>query len=150
MRAKTVKRYWCDFCNKAGLQAGAMRKHEKHCTMNPGRDCRVCGLMGGSVKVGAEKMAGLVAILPDATAYLSDDGIYWEGDVDNEHAKLSRAVAEALPKLREETDDCPACIMAALRQAKIPVPMVEGFDFKTEMRAILDDYNERQNDDWGY
>jgi hypothetical protein len=149
MRVKKVNRYWCDFCNKAGLAAGAMRRHEAHCTLNPGRNCRVCGLLGGSTAVGAERMAELVALMPDSTAYRSSDGIYWDGE-QSEHATLTRTVAAVLPKLRAETDNCPACIMATLRLAKIPVPMAEGFDFKTEMRAVLDEWNANNNEDRGY
>jgi hypothetical protein len=164
MRTKKVNRYWCDFCNKAGLSAGSMAKHEKHCTLNPDRSCRVCTIINGGYKVGAEEMARLVAILPDSAAYNAPaQGAectkpcdlpfncecmdnFEEGDT--EHAKLTRAVAEALPKLREATDGCPACILAALRQAKIPVPMVEGFDFKAEMASVLADRASRYEGDY--
>lgn len=144
MKTKTVKRHWCDFCNRAGLQAHAMAKHEKHCTMNPARDCRVCGLLGGSVHVGAERMAELVAILPDPTAFLSAD---W---LNTQHTELAHDIAAAMPKLRAEVDNCPACILAALRQKKIPVPMAEGFDFKSEMASIFADANAQREEDWGY
>jgi hypothetical protein len=41
---KTVKKnvYYCDFCKKRSLSAGAMRKHEKHCTANLNRECGLC------------------------------------------------------------------------------------------------------------
>jgi hypothetical protein len=137
VKTRTVKRHWCDFCNKAGLQAHAMTKHEKHCTLNPARDCRVCGLMGGAVHVGAERMAQLVGMLPDATEYLAAS--WYDNSKDNVQTRLLSDLATAMPKLREEVNNCPACIMAALRQRKIPVPMVDGFDFKSEMKSILDD-----------
>ena len=57
MRTKTIKRHWCDHCNKAGLQAHAMARHEAHCTMNPARGCRVCGLLGGSTRIDARQAA---------------------------------------------------------------------------------------------
>jgi hypothetical protein len=117
------------------MQSRAMQTHELHCTLNPARDCRVCGLMGGSVKVGAEKMAELVAILPPYVEYDCDG---W-GNPSPKYSAFCKALPEAIPVLRAATDNCPACIMAALRQAKIPVPMVDGFDFKAEMRTILAD-----------
>lgn len=164
MRTKKVNRYWCDFCNKAGLQAGAMAKHEKHCTLNPDRSCRVCTIVNGGYRVGAEEMARLVAILPDSTAYnapaqgaeytkICDQQFNCEC-LDNfeesatEHAKLLRGVEAAMPRLREETEGCPACILAALRQAKIPVPMVEGFDFKAEMQTVFANREPRYGDDY--
>lgn len=36
-------RYYCDFCKKS---AGAsLVKHERHCGMNPNRECRMCPLI---------------------------------------------------------------------------------------------------------
>lgn len=150
MKTKTVKRHWCDFCNKAGLQARAMAKHEQHCTLNPARDCRVCGLLGGSMHVGAERMTALVAILPDPTEFLAAS--CWMDNTDSPYTRLMADLATAMPKLREEVDNCPACILAALRQKKIPVPMVEGFDFKAEMQSIFNDINSErlQNRGYGY
>lgn len=163
MRVKKVNRYWCDFCNKATLAAGAMRKHEAHCTMNPARNCRVCGLMGGGVTVGAERMAELVAMLPDPTPYFQTSGAVcqcrecswphdeWkEGPCTSESARWESDLAAAMKRLREEASNCPACILAALRQRKIPVPMVESFNFKTEMRAVLDEWSANNFDDRGY
>lgn len=138
MKTKTVKRHWCDFCNKAGLQAHAMAKHEKHCTLNPARDCRVCGLLGGITHVGAERMAMLVSMLPDPSEFLATN---WGDVMVAAQEKLVLDLAIAMPKLREEVENCPACILAALRQKKIPVPMVDGFDFKKEMQAIFSDLN---------
>jgi hypothetical protein len=153
MRTKKVNRYWCDFCSKAGLQAGAMRKHEQHCTMNPARSCRVCALLNGGHGL---DMGELLAILPDPTAYLAQ-GYYdcncggeHRADCTNEYTKLDRALKEAMPKLREAVDNCPACILAALRQKKIPVPMVEGFDFTGEMKAIWADINASREPQCGY
>lgn len=148
MKTKLVKRHWCDFCNKAGLQAHAMAKHEKHCTLNPARDCRVCGLLGGSVRVGVERMALLVEMLPDPTEYLASPWV----DVSEVgmHQRFTDSLQAAMKELRKEVDDCPACIMAALRQKKIPVPMVDGFDFKSEMQSILNERNQSRYDDGYY
>lgn len=152
MRTKKVNRYWCDHCNKAGLSASAMTRHEAHCTLNPARNCRVCTLVNGGYQVGAERMAELVVLLPDPSAFLAqsaydcrckdcriyfDDSFVPNVECTNEHKRLLAALQSAMPKLREETDDCPACIMAALRQRKIPVPMVESFNFTAEMKTVF-------------
>ncbi|KKL05738.1 hypothetical protein LCGC14_2603050, partial [marine sediment metagenome] len=44
---KKVKkwRYYCDFCKKSGASEYHMRNHEKHCTSNPNRECRICDKM---------------------------------------------------------------------------------------------------------
>lgn len=130
MRSKKVTRYWCDHCDKAGLQAHAMAKHEAHCTMNPLRKCRVCELLGEAPLV----VADLVALLPRSGDYPS----FGTADEIN---TFSSAVDAALPALREAAHNCPACIMAALRQASIPVPIVDEFDFRREMDSIFASIN---------
>jgi len=39
---KTIKKnvYYCDFCKKKSLRS--LKTHEKHCTANPDRECRLC------------------------------------------------------------------------------------------------------------
>jgi hypothetical protein len=107
-----------------------MAKHEAHCTMNPARKCRVCELLGEVTPI----VADLVALLPNPKDYPS------LGTMDEVNT-LSSAVDAAIPALREATHNCPACIMAALRQAGIPVPLVDEFDFKREMQSIFSDIN---------
>jgi hypothetical protein len=51
-------------------------------------------------------------------------------------------IAAALPAMRELCGDCPVCILAALRQKKIPVPLAEGFDYKAEMKNHFSTINE--------
>jgi len=43
MKTVTKQVYYCDFCNKRGLSKGHMLNHELHCTLNPDRECRMCG-----------------------------------------------------------------------------------------------------------
>jgi len=42
MKEKIKKVYYCDFCKRHTLTINSMVKHEKHCTLNPNRICRVC------------------------------------------------------------------------------------------------------------
>ena len=140
MRTKKVSRYWCDYCNKAGLSKSAMERHEKHCTLNPERSCRVCSLLGGSHGL---PVSDLVALLPDSAPYHASISTINTDDW-KIHKELSDAVKAAMPALREAVMQCPACIMAALRQANIPVPMADNFDFKAEMKSIFDDLNEER------
>lgn len=142
MKTKKVNRYWCDHCNKAGLQSRAMVVHEKHCTMNPARECRVCKLLENDVPEGFERktLAELMAILPTM--------IEWS--LGPEYRAFEQSVTDAVALLRVATGGCPACMMAALRQKGIPVPMAEGFDFKAEMKVIFDNINEDRRQDWDY
>ena len=138
MKTKTVKRHWCDFCNKAGLQAHSMARHEKHCTLNPARECRVCTLLEISSGEKGAPLADLMALLPDYVPFVMQNSM---GDSSPEYKAFCAALDAAIPALRDAAQDCPACIMAALRQKKIPVPMVDGFNFSGEMREIFNELN---------
>lgn len=159
MRSKKVTRYWCDHCNKGGLQPHAMALHELHCTLNPARACRVCNIINGGYADGAARITELLALLPDPTAYLQNgwndcrcaECATWQPRdfaCTNETKKLQVALDIAMPKLREATDNCPACIMAALRQKKIPVGMAPDFDFSAEMRTVFASIEPQQGYDY--
>ena len=145
MRTKKVNRYWCDYCNKAGLQAGAMRSHENHCTLNPNRECRVCALLADGQDLDFQKksLPELMSLLPEYVECNSENT--WE------EGKLAQASIElAVGELRNATGDCPACMMAALRQKGIPVPSIEGFNFTREMKQIFSDINDAKADERYY
>ena len=42
MRKRRTWRYYCDYCKKANCSSYAISEHEKRCTMNPQRECRMC------------------------------------------------------------------------------------------------------------
>ena len=113
-----------------------MRKHELHCTKNPDRECRVCKMVEGEQKPIAE----LVALLPDVVSHEDDYGNveYHEGTIELLNA--------ALPKLRDACTNCPACIMAAIRQKGIHVHEATDFDFTKEMQSLWGTINQRQNE----
>jgi len=148
VKSKTVTRFNCDFCNKRGFSASHMTKHEKHCTLNPNRECRVCSLLENSRDADYERktLPELIAMLPDSGPYNALDGL----DIYDDCRTLIKALEAVLPAFRRATGDCPACMMAALRQAKIPVPMMEGFDFKREMQNIMDSINEAREENRYY
>lgn len=148
MTSKTVTRYQCGFCKKKGYSASHMAKHERHCTMNPNRVCRVCRMITGEVQP-RRPVKELVAILP------KHPRSYYEGAQDEDgtifpHPNAESEVANALVELRKAYNDCPACIMAALRQAGIPVHCAKGFDFKKEMQSIWDDINNAKLESCGH
>ena len=109
-----------------------MRKHELHCTKNPLRECRVCKMVAGEQKPIAE----LLALLPKPVSREDEYGfvVFNKDTTENVNA--------ALPSLRDACENCPACIIAALRQKGIPVPLATDFDFKREMGSIWNDINE--------
>lgn len=137
MRKKRVWRYYCDFCKKAGCSAYHLRNHEERCTMNPNRTCGMCKLLDQSQPA----LANLVALMPATVVKQEGDCADWIGWESNPEAQA------ALANLRKAAGNCPACILAALRQAKIPVPMMTGFDYAAESKLLRDDFYEAQSAD---
>ncbi|MES2634076.1 MAG: hypothetical protein V4669_13965 [Pseudomonadota bacterium] len=144
---KTIKRwrYYCDFCKKSGGQGAAMAKHERGCTLNPARVCRHCALTGGDSPT---PLADLIAMLPDpakCTVHSPAEDLGEFGTVpaydmlDDE--VLRAAVHLVLPKLREASGHCPSCILAALRQRGIPVPVVTEFNYSEELKSMWSEFN---------
>lgn len=91
MTKKQIWRYECDFCSKRGLSSGHMSTHEKRCTANPNRVCR----MHLNYEHPQVPTLDLIACLRSSEA---DHG---------------------LAKLRQLSDNCPMCILAAIRQSGI-------------------------------
>ena len=60
-------------------------------------------------------------------------------------------VETAMPELREIANNCPACIMAALRQKGFYITSIESFDFTKECKDWWDEFNyDRYQYDDGY
>jgi len=90
VRVVTKNVFYCDHCRKHGLSRYAMENHERKCTLNPKRAC----LWGGSH-------------VPDTARWAT------------EITDRSPITEEDIAWLRTETDGCPPCMLAALRQSGI-------------------------------
>lgn len=97
-----------------------MEKHELRCTGNPNRVCGMCRMAGLT-----QKPVSVLAILVE-----SDE----QGEPCSEYD---------LGKLREGTQGCPACMLAALRKADV---MSESFSWKTESNEWLKRYGIRHGE----
>jgi len=134
VRKKKVWRYYCDFCKKSGCSGGHLKNHEARCTMNPNRSCGMCEMFEECPR----PIDQLLAILPDPKQYMmgkDEFGLMV-------YVGLEKAVEEAMSKLREATENCPACILATFRQKGIPVPAIRSFNFKKECEAWWDLFND--------
>ena len=137
MKTKRVNRYYCDFCKKSGGSSYHMKNHEKYCTMNPDRECRMCKFVDGSQL----PMAELLALLPGIEKYEQVD----EYGNDYYSATLRPAMIEPLKMLREATDDCPVCILATLRQRGIPFEFYcDEFDYSKEFADVMKLHNDEE------
>lgn len=123
MRKKKVWRYYCDFCGKANCSGGHMAKHEKHCTMNPNRECRMCGK--------PVNIAEIISLLPKP--------IYKKIDDDYEFIDNVKELRKN-PEIVSKFTDCPACTLAVLRQAnKFGVPFYDYEKAKDDWWADINE-----------
>lgn len=130
MITKKVNRYYCEYCKKANCSAASISRHEKACTMNPNRTCRMCALLD----LEQPRMSDLLNVLPKPKITEEYDIVTFRnvGEIE-----------EKMKKLREVTENCPACILAALRQKGIPVRAISSFNFTEECSAFWSIFNER-------
>jgi len=97
--------------------------------MNPDRICRMCNLIEHQQK----PMSDYLAVLPDYDGDYDSFGFIPNNSL---NASYFIAVEEAIPKLREITGDCPACILATLRQKRIHPSDVNGFNYADESKGF--------------
>lgn len=88
MRTAMRPRYYCDHCNKGSGSPSAMKRHERGCTLNPQRNCQMCARLAD--EGGPEPAPPRDELL----RVMDNDGF----------AAMCKAA-----------NDCPACILAALR-----------------------------------
>lgn len=126
MKRKKVWRYYCEFCGKGSCSGGHMNIHEKHCTRNPNRKCRMCDF--GRLK--QQPIQDLIKAL---------------GSGDN----------EGFEKLSNLADGCPACILSAINQSGLQRGAsfdadghctnegfyIKDFDFKKSKEEFLQEAN---------
>ena len=123
-------RYKCDHCGKVGGSGHHMKNHENRCTMNPDRQCGMCGLVeeidpDGELTLPLSELTDIVMIYAGA---MKDVDQYREQDV------VGQIQSALFAELRPAAHNCPACILAALRLADHW--WLGEFDFKVEGDVI--------------
>jgi len=94
----------------------------------------MCAMMDDIVQV---PMSELLAILPDVTDC-------WIEEEWGRSFSPPDALKEAFENHRTKVENCPACLLAALRQKGIPVGAVESFNFKKECDSWWGQFSEQQ------
>ena len=116
-----------------------MIKHEAHCTMNPNRVCGFC------------KTAGNKTTSMDEMLVVLQKQLYWQythlvNQDDEEIITIPQLEETAIKELRDISDNCPACILSALRQGKAIVASYGVFNYESEVESFWKDMNKnRQN-----
>jgi len=134
MTKKQCWRYKCDFCGRVGYSGGHMKRHEIGCTANKDRICR----------------------MP-----IHDGGGIVRGRVETLAAHLNRwKEGFGMHELRDDCENCPACILAAIRCSGIQKyePDEDGentgpdlkFNFKEELASMWQTINDALEEERSY
>jgi len=135
VQVKKVNKYICDFCGKKNYSKHAMEVHEKHCTMNPNREWRMCVALNGGTSTALSELKKLIT--DDLkTGYLFEK--QFPIDESDDDYLLFKKIVKVADKIYELSSQCPMCTMAALRQTGIPV-YESIFDYKKSLTIALDE-----------
>lgn len=97
--------YECEHCGKSGRSGGHISTHEKHCTMNPQRVCRVCLMDRGDLCQGEgeqKPIAELLPLLPDPKSLSLDFAkVEFLDDESDTFPQDCQAVGDGIERLRE-------------------------------------------------
>ena len=110
MRRAKRWRYYCDYCGKVGGSRRHMERHETACTANPNRVCGMCA----AANIEQAPLSQIIGAI---------EGVRWPVAIER-----MRAVAGG----DEIEGGCPACLLAAIRQAPSLCYIAVEFYFKKE------------------
>jgi len=85
-------------------------------------------------------MSDLLLLLPNPKDFEGTDEPAW-----TDTSPLAKTVNASMKSLRDATGGCPMCILSALRQSGIPVPMASSFKFNQECDEIWAEQNEEHS-----
>lgn len=140
MKIVEKKVYYCEHCNKRSLAGGHMKTHEKNCTNNPNRGCRLCNEKR-DIKSIIESLK-LRFEISEVIKY-HDYADFGESRQDEYKEIEGKWTAEpiTLSEIELLVDHCPACTLAVLRQTGLNRyyfdGMIDKFDFKVRSREYL-------------
>ena len=136
--------YYCDFCKKRLMRIDAMERHEKHCTANLDRKCRVCendNILPDYRKILKELKTQYIICESQTDGMMLHNiiglSIKWTGK------EITRDT------LAELVDSCPACMLTLWRAIEdIAKPM--DFNYKKESEAWWNEVNALKREEMNY
>ena len=145
MRKVKRWRYYCDFCKKGGASGGHMSRHEKSCTVNPNRICRMCQFADQE----QPSMVDMLEALKIASITKEIEKFKIGNDLFESETYKIENEKKAVEKLREVANGCPMCMLAAIRQTGYPAPIFSSFDFKKEKKIFWTEFRDSEMIDYG-
>lgn len=136
MITKNIKMHYCEFCGKKRMRSNAMAQHERHCTANINRQCRMC-----------EGKTNYKAIIKNISRKHRDDLVVKRGEHGDYYSMDAQNIVQ---EIKEMCRDCPACTLTVIRHIGNPALYAnyeyrnhsdEWFDRKQKEEAKRDEYD---------
>ena len=142
MLTKIKNVYYCEHCGRHRLTPNSIKKHEPGCTLNHDRVCGVC-----------EERTGLA--MPELLAKYKDRFVVNEGvDGRGYYSRSSEWTREpiTLNELRDDTEGCPVCMLAVIRQCDLNNSPGDfsSFRYQEEHKEYWDERNAACSDEMRY
>lgn len=119
MKTKIKKVYYCDFCKKHSLRP--LADHEKYCTANPNRWCRVCD---------NAEYESLLELIEQFKSKMT------------QHEETGGVSCPQAPEILDAVGGCPACALTIIRCTGMHrFPFSTGFKYQEEMKKWWDIVN---------
>jgi len=122
MKAKIRNVYYCEFCGKHGLKKDSIEFHEKHCTLNPERYCRMCNKKR------------------DYRSFVNSLRERFEVEEKNGEKIVWKGKEITLREIEKFAEHCPACILTVIRLLKIQKYSVFWGFFEFDYQKAVSDY----------
>jgi len=130
MIIKTKKVYYCEYCGKHNLRSLAI--HEKHCTGNPSRECRLCGRTD--------------SVQPLIDKYQKQHIVEELKESDNFDLRGYKVIQEPkIEDIKDDVDCCPNCVLAIIRGFKTEYTIDFRYQYQEELKIWWDDVNSEVN-----
>jgi len=138
MIIKIKKVYYCEYCKKRSLRT--LIKHEKHCTLNPNRICRLCG---------RESILELIAQYKETYKFVKK--------IEDKRYEIKWIKKPTINEIMDKVNGCPICTLTLLRLAffepikERPCSETVQAIFKYDYEKALQNWWDIKNEDryWG-
>lgn len=138
MLTKIKKVYYCEYCGKHGLMP--LLKHEKHCTANPDRECRLC-----------ERRESVRSLIEKYKKQCDVEEIinHKKSKLLNLNYPTFKVINQPnIEDIMDDVDGCPNCTLAIIKGLNIQYPIEFKFDYQKELQQWWQDANDDMSDDY--
>jgi len=146
MKTKLKYVYYCDFCKKRYMTKSACEKHEKHCTLNQDRNCRLCDI--GNTYTDIRELCDEYEKRFVLVEYEGKEGFF--GDKTTIVPIYNKPFT--LQNIKDDCEGCPNCILTAIRCLGLSFWYFRGkfkYDYRKDLADFWKEIGDREEEEAG-